>query len=170
MILWCPPKTHDFTHVSTDTTEARYHSIANDVAEVALDPEESPIFGGEDARVRTGLWLLTIASFESGGFAEKIDRDVNGSIKGSGDSGQAHCLMQVHLPYAKMVVDRKTCFRAGLKALHDSFDHCHSMNAYVSGSCEDPRGLAKIYMRRATTYYKNHSFLVEQEQELTRNF
>ena len=163
LTTWCPIKIHEFTHVPQALTEARYHSIANDLAEVVLDPDEKPIFAGEDGRVRTGLLIAAIASFESGGFASKIDKDIYGDKIGSGDGGSAHCLMQVHPPYSNSIIDRKTCFRAGLKALHDTYDHCHSMNNYVSNNCQDSRGLAKVYMKRATSYYAAHPFVFEQE-------
>lgn len=159
MVTWCPLAVHNFTHAPQDVADTRYHAIADDLASVVLDPNESPIFSGNDGRVKTGMLMLAIASFESGQFSAKVDADTKGAVAGSGDNGIAHCLMQLHFPYASKILDRKSCFRAGLTALHDSFKSCNSMAAYASGTCADPRGLAKLYTKRATAYYKAHPFI-----------
>jgi len=45
---------------------ARYEATARDIASVALDEDNVPLFRGSDGRVKTALLLAAIASFEGG--------------------------------------------------------------------------------------------------------
>src|ERR1700737_1280863 len=115
IIAWSPPETHDFTGAPRQVTLARYAAIAADFAGIALDPREAPLFAGPNGHAQTALLALAIARWESGGFRAEVD-----SPRASGDCRAARCaavcLMQVHVPYATSVVDRRSCIRAGLAA------------------------------------------------------
>jgi len=118
MSLWAPPSVHDYTKTPRAETEARYESIASDLATVALDPDEVPLFaGGEIGRAQTALVMLAIASYESGQFRSDVDRQ----DKPTGDGGHAWCIAQLHdeepSHYARGLTDRVSCFRGMLRAL-----------------------------------------------------
>jgi hypothetical protein len=139
-LAWSPLSAHDYTRVDRAVTDARYHSIAEDLERVVLDPREAPLFDGPTARAQTAVLMLAIASFESGGFRADVDRQ----DEASGDGGAAWCLAQLHLPYAKGLTDRASCFRGMLHALHDSWDMCatdgwdpaYHITGYTVGHCE----------------------------------
>lgn len=129
--------------------EARYESIAKDIAAVVYDPSEAPLFKGPDGRIKTAAVILSIMTHESG-FRKDVDLGKGGLSKG--DSGQSWCLMQVRLGAASggktwqriilddadgtfhfafdgktglggedLVRDRKNCVRAGLHIMRRSF-------------------------------------------------
>jgi len=57
IVTWSPPADHDYYERREETLE-RYASIAGDVAAVALDPAEAPLFGGpRGARRQPCCWL-----------------------------------------------------------------------------------------------------------------
>jgi hypothetical protein len=64
MTSWMPMKNH-LQSEAPDVTEARYEQIAADVAQIATDSDEEPLFQGEDGRVKTALLLLSVAFYES---------------------------------------------------------------------------------------------------------
>ena len=70
---------------------ARYESIARDVAAVAFDEAEEPLFPGPDGRAQTALFMLSIASFESAYRKRRRRRH------GRGDHGHSYCLMQIRV-------------------------------------------------------------------------
>lgn len=61
---------HQFKE-SPEVTEERYEEFAYDVAFTVTQPYVQPLFEGRGARTRTGLVLVSIASFESG-FREDV--------------------------------------------------------------------------------------------------
>lgn len=92
MLSWMPTKNHHFREPA-EAAQARYEAIATDVATVALDQAEPPIFKGPDGRVRTALVLLSVAFWES---AFRVDVD-NGSCKPPEcDQGHAFSVWQLH--------------------------------------------------------------------------
>lgn len=132
----------------------RYVGIATAVRNVAWDPKEKPIFGGERGRARTAALLLAIAWHESG-FARDVD--LGPCYRGRAndgarcDYGRAHCLLQVHArdgkteegwTPAELVADREKCFRAGMHLVLRSFAACrknppkHRLAAFASGRCD----------------------------------
>lgn len=162
MMLWAPPEHRSKTYIpdAKETTEQatqRYLQIAQDVVEVAYDPNEAPLLSMKDeekARAHSALLMLSIALFESG-----LRRDVDFGLgkQGRGDAGRSWCLMQVHLGEGKvpdsdpvvgswtgkdLVADRKKCFRAAMRMIRRSFTACSSnpfqlrLAGYASGSCE----------------------------------
>src|SRR5262249_4293140 len=86
MIAWMPLKVHH--REAEDEARARYQAIAQDIAAVALDENEPPLFAGEDGRTQTALLVASIASFESH-FRADVDAG-----KARGDNGISWCVMQ----------------------------------------------------------------------------
>lgn len=145
----------DATRLKSETAEeleARYRRVAVDMATVVKDSK--PLFSNDDNRTATASMLLSIAQFESGGFAKRVD-------EGSklGDHGKSFCLMQINtgpFPIAwgpdtirgwtgpDLINDRQKCFKAGLEALRISMGHCGKkdkgqapssrLNLYVKGN------------------------------------
>jgi hypothetical protein len=163
---WYPLSTHNFTGRTEEETKARYTEIANDLATVVTDPTEVPLFADDGGhvgvgRVRTATIMLSWAGYESGGFAEDVDLMVK---LGDGDA-HAKCLMQLHSPYSRYVVNRVSCFREGLRAMHDSMNMCKTgslasrLAGYTVGRCvpEEPGAVRRV--DRAVKYLKETPFL-----------
>jgi len=166
MIAWAPPALHAYTGASQEITEARYASIAQDLADVALDPEEEPLFAGDVGRAQTALLMLAITRYESGGWRADIDNQ-KPSGDCSGGKCRAACLAQLQGIYAEDLSDRKSCFRAELRALRDSWALCSSpswkgsdrMTGYTVGRCEEGEHGARLRFKLATSWWKDHPFL-----------
>jgi len=161
MSFWAPPAVHDYTGTPRAVTEARYESIATDLATVALDPAEVPLFAGEVGRAQTALVMLAIASYESGQFRADVDRQ----DKATGDGGFAYCLGQLHGKYAEGLTDRVSCFRGQLRALRDSWSMCKAgtpadrITGYTVGHCEPGEPQARLRMERALSWWSKHPYL-----------
>jgi hypothetical protein len=138
---------------------ARYESIAQDVADVAFDENESPLFEGDNGRIKTAAVMIGIDNLES---HYRKDVDV-GSLRG--DNNGSWCLAQINLNGGRirlnpdgsfnylygnsvdgfsgrdLVQDRKKCFRAQLAILRASFkcnvpNENQKLNMYASGFCD----------------------------------
>lgn len=156
MASWVPAR--------TPTDQARYDSIAKDLAQVTFDPAEKPAFEGEDGRAKTALLLAAIASFESGYRADVDDGRTRG------DHGTSWCLMQVRVigktrdGYVgeDLVRDRTKCFRVALRIVRESFAWCKDksiedkLSGYTIGQCKDNEPLARNRFGRARSYWKDH--------------
>src|ERR1700722_8559120 len=103
---------------------ARFTGIASDLAAVVYDPDEKPLYPGEDGRAKTALLLASIAAHES---TFRVDVEDG---RARGDGGNSWCFMQLHIGSGKTVegwtgqdvsADRKLCFRAGLHIAQESF-------------------------------------------------
>lgn len=168
MIAWCPPAHHRYllTHLASDFqrdayTTARYESIAKDLEDVVEN--EKPLFSGPTGKAETALVMLSIASYESGEFREDID-----TVKGTGDHGRAHCIMQIEFPLrpGEVMNDRKDCFRIGLARIRESMKACPNskkedkLAVYARGNCHDRWGIAnsRMKMRRALNWWAYHPF------------
>lgn len=119
----------------------RYNSIASDIAYIAMDQKEEPLFTGPDGRIKTAIFLASVANNESD-FSQAID-----SGKKFGDHGWSACIFQIGVHqkepnnYSRkyLLSDRKNCIRAGLHMirLHRCAGWIGSMmRSYVSGSCK----------------------------------
>ena len=86
MFAWTPAK---------ETDRARYTEIASDLAAVVYDPEEKPLFPGEDGRAKTALLLASIAAHES---TFRVDVEDG---RARGDGGTSWCFMQLHIGSGK---------------------------------------------------------------------
>lgn len=140
MLFWSP--LHEYiNHEDPAKRLERYRSIASDIAEVVMDPNEKPVFQDKWGREKTGLLLASIAWHESG-FHEDVD---NGTRRG--DDGRSVCIMQVMTntrgtTYSHtadyLLKDRKNCIRAALLiARYKCKGGINSrLRAYASGSCK----------------------------------
>jgi|SRR5579863_4124309 len=164
MITWAPPSDHDWKEPRI-ATEAHYLSIADDMAHVAMDPLEPPLFEGGDGRARTALYLLAIVSFESGGFRLDVDRE----DRPTGDGGKAWCLAQLHDRFARGLTDRVSCFRHELAAVRESWRMCpypslaDRLTGYTVGRCVSAETQARHRVERWTSYWSRHPFVREAE-------
>jgi hypothetical protein len=164
MLTWAPLGWHDYTRIPRTETLARYGSIASDLADVVLDPEEVPLFDGPTGRAQTAVLMLSIASYESGGFRADVDRQ----DKPTGDGGHAWCLGQLHGKYAEGLTDRQSCFRGMLHALRDSWAMCNDIDGwdvayhltgYTVGVCTEDEPEAKHRADRAMRWWANAPWL-----------
>jgi len=169
LVSWVPPGRHIEVYPdSWETKEqgiARYTSYAEDLLEVAFDPEEAPLFRGPPwaARLKTALLLAAISLKESG-LRKDVDSDTGKLARG--DHGRSVCVMQINLGEGKVPLEgelgkwtakdlvgldnRKNCFRVGLRMVRRSFKACggqtvSKLAGYTSGSCD--KGLAKSQER-----------------------
>jgi hypothetical protein len=137
MVAWSPLEHHHY-HEGEPVTVARYQDIASSIADVALDPAESPVFAGDDGRVRTAVLLAAIASFESCGFRSDVAWC---SPSGLGDHGHAAGLFQSHRSKARACWSLQSAARLALEQVRESFAACQAnepavwLAAYTSGSC-----------------------------------
>lgn len=132
---------------------AHRQSIVEDIAAVAYDEAEAPVFEAPDARAKTALFLASIARFESG-YDLLVDR---GEVVGP--QGEV-CIMQVMIDarYVKgrgmetregwnkadLVADRKKCIRAALHKLQVSRAIC--------GNAKDPQNASKKALTGADAF------------------
>jgi hypothetical protein len=155
MFAWTP---------AHEVDRARYTEIASDLAAVVYDPDEQPLFSGDDGRAKTALLLASIAAHEST-FREDVE---NG--KSRGDGGTSWCFMQLHIGSGKTVEgwsgadvtsDRRLCFRAGLHVARESFRMCKAfpviekLSAYASGQC-GRSAPSRAMMSRPLAYIARH--------------
>jgi hypothetical protein len=168
MVTWSPPGDHDYYERREETLE-RYASIARDVAAVALDPAEAPLFGGPQGRMQTGLLLASVAFYESGGYRRDVDFGIGD--KARGDSGRSWCLMQINLGDGRtverwsgrdLVLDRQKCLRVGLRRLRQSFEMCKGeafmdrLSGYTTGRCTADDDFSHRRMKRALGWWSQH--------------
>ena len=92
MTTWMPIHEHARSE-APEVTQARYEQVAEDVAQIALDPDEQPLFEGPDGRVKTALLLLAVAFHESG-FRGSIDGGLCKPFEC--DHGRAFSMWQLH--------------------------------------------------------------------------
>jgi hypothetical protein len=165
MVAWVPQYAHSPSESPADV-QARYESIARDLASVVVDPSETPLFAGRDARTQTALLMLSVASFESS-FRKSVDDG-----RGRGDGGGSYCLMQIRVGHGvtregwtgdQLIHDRTLCFRAALHMLRSSFGVCHSypvedrLSAYATGHCFLDAGVSRSRIGRARTWWSQHT-------------
>ncbi len=165
MLAWVPPHAHAPIE-SRDHVLARYESIARDVASVALDESEAPVFEGPDRRTETAVLMLAVASYESS-FSRRVDEGTR-----RGDHGHSYCLMQVQVGGGatregwngrQLIEDRKLCFRAALHILQASFAACRKLplddrlSAYASGHCFADAEISRSRVWRARAWWEAHA-------------
>jgi len=185
MTSWMP--VHEHAHgEAPEATQARYAAIAQDVAEIALDPDEQPLFEGEDGRVKTALLLLAVAFHESN-YRGEIDA---GRCKPyECDHGKAFSIWQLHpedglvfdgdvftfarnrstswrmdhaseiFDGAALVRDRKLAARMALHMLRYSMKNAHSLAIYTGEYGGAPK--AKLRMETALAFIRKNPFPVD---------
>ena len=164
MLAWIPSSVQKSLE-NSENAQARYEAIARDVASVALDPDETPIFGGPGGRARTALLLLSVASFES-----YYRKDVDEGTR-LGDHGRSYCVMQIRVGDGvtregwsgpELIADRKLCVRAALHIMRSSFGACRKLGlddrlaAYATGRCEPGSDLSRERFGRARKWWEVH--------------
>lgn len=183
-MLWMEPLMKHSSEEDPSLRLERYKAIAADIAEVCQDPSESPVFDGDNGRLKTCMLIASIARNESG-FKESIDLGTE-----RGDGGKSVGIMQVQHGQKGSInftleelKNRKTNIRAGLKILRavkcNNGSNMDSMlRAYVSGSCtplDDPKRdsvVLKTSMADASGYVafmKQHRILPKVKMEVKSN-
>lgn len=158
MVSAYPLSTHEFTGRKTDEIEARYRDIALDIATVSID---DPMFSNDPEK--TAMLLTSFSGFESGGFAEKIDNN-----KGTGDSGRAKCIMQLHAPFSNNLMTRLDCIRGALLAFKASLAMCSNgslatrLSGYTAGKCVANEPAARTRVERALRWLHSAKNRTEQ--------
>jgi hypothetical protein len=185
MTAWMPMKNHARSE-APEVTEGRYQQIAEDIATIALDPDEAPLFQGEDGRVKTALLLLSVALHES---AFRGDVDAGKCKPYECDHGKAFSMWQLHpedglvfdsdlFTFARnrptswreehaseifdgpaLVRDRKLAARMALHMLRYSMKNAHSLAIYTGEGHNGPK--AKLRMETALSYVRQHPFSQE---------
>src|SRR5579864_9391680 len=165
MLAWVPWHQHAPFESHGQVVE-RYQSIARDVAAVALDDNETPLFEGPEGRTETALLMLAVASYESS-FSKRVDDGIR-----RGDHGYSYCLMQIHVGLGatregwsgrQLIDDRKLCFRAALHILQASFTACRNLpvddrlSAYASGHCFSEARVSRSRVGRARAWWESHA-------------
>lgn len=164
---------------SREQGDVRRLSIATDVAAVAMDPLEVPVFdSGSDflSRANTALFLASIASYESG-YDVRVDlghcEALPGGIQaGWCDNGHAHSIWQHNIGEGKtldgwrkadLISDRRKAARAALHALQLSAKSCgktysgaDAFSIYAQGFC-GPSPKMRERLTRATGWAKEHA-------------
>lgn len=132
--------------------EARYAAVAADIAEIAFEESEPPLFEGPAGREATALLLTAIAWHESG-FRKDVET-CHGPIA-KGDHGRSIGLFQIirgpnrEGHSAKDIcADRKLQIRLGLRTLRRAKEHCGGspltwLQAYGSGRCHTAHRAAR---------------------------
>lgn len=101
MMAWVPVRNLVVGADTEETVRARYESIASDIAAVALDEDEPPVFAGSAGRSKSSLLVAAVASYE-GGFQRFVDEGecnkpgFKADRRGSCDGGHAFTLWQIH--------------------------------------------------------------------------
>lgn len=156
MMSWVPTTDHAFTGEKPEVTLARYTDIATTIAEVAMDPNNIPLFDGDSGRIQTALLLASVASSE-GFFRKDVD-----TCKIGGDNGLAWGLWQTHANKKMVCSDRKVAAVIALNMMRNSFVTCKTyplmdrMSVYTDGSCHANWGRSRFKMSRAVSWYSKH--------------
>jgi hypothetical protein len=165
MFAWVPAYVHPHPESSADV-RARYEAIARDLSSVVLDESEAPLFDGPNARAKTAMLMLSVASFESA-FRKAVDDGVQ-----RGDGGRSYCLMQMRVGTGvtregwsgpQLIQDRRRCFRAALHMLRSSFMMCHSypvedrIAVYATGHCMLDAPISRSRVQRALRWWDAHT-------------
>ena len=160
MTTWVPPKSHpEGASIATE----RYRSIATDIATLAMDENEKPVFAGDNGRVQTALLMAAIASYESG-YRADVDE---GRVRG--DHGRSWCIMQVHVVGTTHegfrgadLVNRSNCLASALHLMQESFTICRGqkvedrLSLYTVGACKEERK-AEWRTLRAVRWFHAHA-------------
>lgn len=169
-------------HVGEDpsVTYDRYYQHATNMVDVAMDPDEKPLFAGSNGRVQTALVMASIETFESFLKAGPIHGDCHEHkdrrCRKVTDKPHSFCHMQIQPGPTGIVIDPETyhfakagesgykgvdldqdsklCNRIGLHMMRESFQSRGDLSVY---SGEQKGGVkAKHRLQRAQIWYKAH--------------
>jgi len=127
-----PPTSHSYLGETLDETEQRYESYSDDVADVALDPEEEPLQGLD--RIRSAAVLIVVTARESA-----FRRDVMACERPG--MGHAWGPLQFQGPKALVCRSQRQAIRWGYAMLRESFARCAHLpmadraSFYSDGKC-----------------------------------
>lgn len=159
------PVQHHAHREPTATTLARYESISEDIARVALDPATTPLFDGADGRARTAILLASIAASES-----FLRADVD-ACKAKGDGGKSATVFQLQGAHKAVCADREEAARVALERVRASLEMCRRSPApdrlalYTSGSCARGQRASRYRWQRAETWMRTHPVIDPEETE-----
>ncbi len=157
MISWSPLSNHAY-HEAKSITEARYAQIASEVADASF--EEEPLFAGPDGRAKTAEYMLSIASYESGGFREDVQ-----FCTLAGDGNKAFGLFQSHGNKDAICYSLRAAYHVALEQARESLRACRALplyeqlSGYTAGDCVHGRHASKIRSGRAFRYWAEHPFV-----------
>ncbi len=149
---------------------ARYGQIAVALAKVVLDKDETPLFSGRRARLKTATLMLAMSRYES---TWRRDVDLGIGPKARGGGGRYWCLMQIGVPKGKtpegwtgrdLVRSRDRCFRRALHILQRGKRVCRKhggtsfVNHYASGHCTRAKKPVKKRVDLMKRWLRDHAF------------
>jgi hypothetical protein len=150
MLSFVPLRAHS-SFEPRAVTEARYLSIAGDIAQAA---EESPAPGLGAAE--TGVLLASVASYESN-FAARVD---DCRVRGGTRAAPSWGLWQVAGTRAALCTSRLAAARTALGIIATSLATCRRepLSLYVAGRCLSESPKAHWRWQRASAWWGAHPF------------
>ena len=158
MVAWSPLSHHTF-YEKEPVTALRYMSLAASVASEVTDPDEDPLFEDDPWRVKSALLILSVGSFESGGFNADVQY-----CKRGGDGATSWGLFQSKAGKAVVCSSVRAAVRMAMKQVRASLHDCREEKAqnrlaeYASGSCAYGQKESRDRMRRAEVWWREHPF------------
>lgn len=155
MLYWSPISNHNYKEVAA-ITQARYMQIAHDVADKAFI--EAPFVDGEYSRERSALVILSIASFESGGFRGDVQ-----FCQKFGAQGEAG-IFQSKKPKSIICNSLWDSIHIAYEQVRESIDACQTLpveqrlSVYASGDCVHGKGASRRRWERAVKYWSTHKY------------
>jgi hypothetical protein len=147
LLTWAPLKDH--VGEPPEEVQARYDSTAGDIAAVALESTETPLFSTSDGRIRTALVLANIATLE--GHLWKFvdlgwcnDKTRKPDPRGNCDGGHAYTFWQIHpdqLPMGdhatgkELLASRQLAARIALHIVRISLSRTRSKTDTIGSLC-----------------------------------
>lgn len=157
MTDWVPLDNHAY-YEKKDDTLLRYINIALATAKTALDDKHTPVFEGDDKRVKTALLLASIASTETGYEKTAV------ICKRGGDHNIAWGPWQTHTDKKKTCSSLDNAADMALNFVEISFNWCagkvsalDKLSGYTDGRCRRSwQSQRKI--SRALQWHKEHPY------------
>lgn len=154
MMSWVPLSNHSYYEKERDTL-LRYTDLAITMATAVSDSNRTPVFEGEDGRVKTGLLMASIASTESAYARAAV------ICKVGGDNGIAWGAWQTHTDKARTCASLSNAAGLALNYVEISFHWCRKGNpldrlsGYTDGRCRTSNQ-SRRKISRALKWYKEN--------------
>lgn len=164
MVSTVPPEHHSY-YEKLDKTISRYESIADTVAEAAI---EAPLFADDQSGVKTGTVLVSVATYE-GFLREDIDTCKIGGDKDKNGNWLAWTLWQMHKPKKDVCSSRARGVRVAREMIRNSFATCKNyelldrLGVYTDGFCKKNWSRSRVRMKRAMDWVSKHPFEFSEE-------
>lgn len=153
LVPWLVAAMQSWAPAPTDRDVARYQAFAVAVATASI---EHPL--PSSSSTETAILLLSIASFESGGFRDDVMR-----CRVTGDHGKSLGPFQVQRSSRRVCVDHEYAARVALERVEQSWAMCGlgELAGYTAGRCESSAGrrLSGLYVRRAAAWLRRAPLL-----------